>query len=231
MHVRIFAMLVLAALVFTALAAVATLIFGEFDETAARILGTSGSVAGYSLLAMAGTSALAATASKDRRMIGWATLLLALAGLALSCVLIWAEGHDEPTFKAWGVTTVTSVALTLVVLLARAPLPSSHRWLRWATSSLILLIAVLIDVPVICFEVDSESLGRTLGVLGVLAALGILTTPVVAWQRRRTPPADLGELEHVRLVCPRCGEERDAPVGRSTCPQCAQGVELELFTT
>ena len=233
MRVRLLAILVLASLVFTALAAVWTLIFGEFGETAARVLGTSASVAGYSLLAMAGAAAFGRAKSLLVRSAGGLAILCSLMAFVASILLIWAEEfHDEGMFKTWAVASVAALALALIVLLDRIRLPVSRRWLRFLTVAMILVLAALIDVPVILLDEQSEALGRTVGVVSVLVALGILTMPIVAWQAAREGRASAvlpPRAGHVRLTCPSCGKLMDVPTGRSGCTGCSQGFEITLF--
>ena len=216
MKVRFLVILVLGSLTFTALVAVAVLIFGEFDETAARVLGTSASVAGYSLLAMAGAIAFRRESPAGLRVAGGVGLVCTLVGFVIVLLMIWVKDlQDVNLAKTGGIAAVTAVALALVVLLARIPLPRSQRWLYASTVILILVLTFMIDVPVIALEYESDSLGRTMGVISVLAALGILSLPIVAWQaarERRTAgaPPPPGTLH---LVCPGCGRPLDIPEG------------------
>lgn len=232
MRVRFLVILVLGSLTFTALVAVVVLIFGEFDETAARVLGTSASVGGYSLLAMAGAIAFRRESPAWLRLVGGTALVCTVVGFVITLAMIWVENlHDLALAKAGGIAAVTAVSLALVVLLARIPLPPSQRWLFASTAILILLLTFVIDVPVIILEQESDGLGRFIGVISVLTALGILSMPVVAWQAARErrsalTPATPGTIH---LACPGCSRPLDIPEGRSHCPGCSQGIEIRLF--
>ena len=64
----------------TAALAVGILLFSDFDETAARILGTTAAISFFSLLALPGSVLLDRRASP---VVAWASLALAAVGFAL----------------------------------------------------------------------------------------------------------------------------------------------------
>jgi hypothetical protein len=99
------------------------------------------------------------------------------------------------------------------------------------TVALILALAVLIDIPLILMEVDSEAMGRLVGVVAVLATFGALALPVVAWQsaRERRAVAQPGAGGAIVMTCPACSRELNLEEGRSRCPDCGQGIEVRLF--
>src|SRR4029453_15300590 len=99
----------------TALVAVVTLAFGTFDETAGRILATSASIGGYSLLARGAAPAPTAKSAAPQR----AAAVIALAGAAIGQVtlltILWWRGlGQELLVKTCIVSTVTAAALAVV---------------------------------------------------------------------------------------------------------------------
>lgn len=219
MRMRILGFVVLGALVFTALAAVATLLFGEFDDRAGRILGSSASVAGYCLLAMGGAAALGQATPRTLRLAGWLAIVGSAIGFLAMMGTIWIGSLREgaQTARTFGIATLTTAGLVLIVLLSRLPLAASQLWIRRATAILILLFAVLADVVWILLESNSESLSRAIGVVGVLASLGILVLPVMAWQSARERRAHLSSAPSspFHLKCPSCGHTMEVVDPRS----------------
>ena len=233
MRIRVLTYVVLIALGFTALVAIATLIFGSFNDTTGRILATSASIGGYSLLAMGATAAMTATARPSQRQAAVLALVGAGVGLATLLPIIWAHGaRIDALVKTCTISTITAAALAIAALLQRIELPVGRRWLTTVTTLLILLLAVLFDGPVVLFNVESEGLGRAIGVVSVLMTLGLLSIPVVAWQtarERRTASAAPSGAQAIRLACPGCGSDRTVAPGRSRCERCGQGIEIGLF--
>ena len=88
---RFFGMTVVVALVFTALVAVGTLLFGKFGETTARILGTSAAVAGYMLLVMGAAASSRPGSSRLARATGPIAMGLSVLAFAMLVLLIWVE--------------------------------------------------------------------------------------------------------------------------------------------
>lgn len=91
---RLFLRVLVGSLTATALLAIAFLLFAEVDETTLKIVGTTALLAGFSLLGLPGGALL-----DQGRVIalGWATLLLAGAGLVHSLILLWSE--DDSGWK------------------------------------------------------------------------------------------------------------------------------------
>src|SRR5688500_1224484 len=93
----------------TAGLAILTLLFGDFDETAGRIVATTAFISLYSLMALPGASLL------DRgtnALLGWGTLLVCGVALLLAMNLVWGDWRDtsETSWKLVGIGTVVAGA-------------------------------------------------------------------------------------------------------------------------
>jgi len=118
--------------------------------------------------------------------------------------------QEKEMVQALGITTVTAGALALIVLLDRITLLPGWRWMYATTVTLIILLALLINGPVILLEMESENLARLGGVVGILASLGILSLPIAGWQasRGRGRLASASSSESAQhLTCPHCGKD------------------------
>src|SRR5512134_2904643 len=89
---RIFLWALVVSLCVTAVIAIATLLFAEFDDTAGRILATT------ALLSLACLLSLPAGVLLDQRRavaLGWTTILASGAGFVLAMVVIWGDPGAE----------------------------------------------------------------------------------------------------------------------------------------
>ena len=185
---RLFLWALVASLSLTAVVAIATLLFAEFDDTAGRILATT------ALLSLACLLSLSAGVLLDRRRAGplaWWTIAASGAGFAVAMVVIWAEpGSDRLAQTAWTLWLAAGAGAqaTTVTFLLR---PYASRRVRVLhalsivfTSALAALIAVLIWT-----EPDSGAFGRAVGVLAIAAVLTSLLQPILQRIERPAPGA------------------------------------------
>jgi hypothetical protein len=209
---RFFRIVMLAALVVTALVAVGELLFGSLDESTARILGTSGAVAFYSIFAMAGAEAAAPGRPAILRATGIISICASIAALAILAVILWDKSAQHWTGfgKAYFHCTIPAVVFTIVALLGRMPVQPALRWLQIVVSVLVILFGVFADVIWVINERFDETSNRVLGVAGVLAAFGTLALPLVAWRARHAAAdASVPARAGVHATCPKCGHGFD----------------------
>jgi hypothetical protein len=213
---RLVRLILLAALVFTALAAVWALVFSEFDETAAKILGTSASVAGYSLIVMGAAAGGGPGRPAPARLAALVSTVASVAALGLIVFIMWRDHawRTEWIVRAYFHATIAAIALAIAVLLARVPVPASQSWIRAAAIGLVLAFAAFADVLWIVVGHQSDGWNRAAGVVGVLAALGILALPILAWQGRREARA-VAAVHGPRATCPQCGHSFEVTAGTS----------------
>jgi len=169
----------LAFLGLTALVAIGVVLGGEFNETMARVLGTTATVSAGSVLAMA-----CAAFRERERVMGTVGIALAAIASAMLIALLWGDRFDEGFGRATLLAGAYAVAVAHAELMLLGRLPARY---RWAQTTLIALIAAmaLTLTPVICGEIhDNDALARFLGVLAILIALGTLAVPVLLWISR-----------------------------------------------
>jgi hypothetical protein len=183
---RLFLLLAIAALSLTALVAIGILLFGSFNETAGRILLTVAAIGGYSLLALAATTAL----DREPAWLGPVGLATVAAGFLTLVWLIWIDDGGDVLGR------LTAALLTLGVAIAHAALLLlvTHRTeegavanVRRATLGASSLVTVMILIPLLTAWDGSGGYFRVLGAVSVLAVLGTLLTPIV--QKLTAPPS------------------------------------------
>jgi hypothetical protein len=186
----------------TAGLAIITLLFGEFDETAGRIVATTAFMSLYSLMALPGGSLL------DRgthSALGWATLLLCGVSFLLALNLVWAN-WDEVGERDW---KLLATATAFAGACAQA---SATTWRRrgddsdalvrlyWTSLATGFGLAFLI-VNAVWTEPEGEGYYRFLGALAVANLLVAVVQPII---RRMTPSgperAREPELDGYRVV-------------------------------
>jgi MFS family permease len=170
--------------------AIGTLLFAEFDDTAGRILATTG------LLSLASLLSLPAGVLLDRRRVvplAWATIAVAGLAFLLAMITIWGEQDHETlsrlTWTLWLGAGAGAQAATMTALLR----PGDSRRLRIVYAVSIVLassLAALIGLAV-WTEPDSEAYGRVTGAVAVAAVLATLLQPIL---RRMEAPAERHEL-------------------------------------
>jgi hypothetical protein len=183
---RLFLWALVASLSVTAVIAIATLLFAEFDDTAGRILATT------ALLSLACLLSLSAGVLLDQRRaasLAWWTIVASGAGFVVAMVVIWAEPDtDWPAKTAWTLwlgAGAGAQAATVTALLR----PDASRRLRVLhalsilfASTLAALVAVLIWT-----EPESGAFGRAMGVLAIAAVLTSLLQPILQRIERPAP--------------------------------------------
>jgi drug/metabolite transporter (DMT)-like permease len=171
--------------------AIGTLLFAEFDETAGRILATTG------LLSLASLLSLPAGVLLDRRRVtplAWGTIAAATFAFVLAMITIWGQQEQETlsrlTWTLWLGAGAGAQAATMTALLR----PGDSRRLRIVYAVSILLassLAALIGLAV-WIEPDSEAYGRVTGAVAVAAVLATLLQPIL--RRMEAPAAKRHEL-------------------------------------
>jgi MFS family permease len=177
---RIFLVALVVSMCATAALAVGILLFSEFGETSARILGTTGALAFFSLLA------LPAGVLLDRgraAVLGWVSLALAALGLVLVLVLLWVDWDDGSEKLGKSALTVTVFAVagaqaSATTARLREEDPRSVRWLYAAGLAAVAALASMTAVAVWA-EIDQAGYYRVLGALAIVAVLVTLLQPVL----------------------------------------------------
>lgn len=182
---RLFLWALVASLCVTAIVAIGTLLFADFDDTAGRILATT------ALLSLACLLSLPAGVLLDQRravLLAWGTIAASAAGFVLAMVVVWGEPEPEwpsrITWTLWLGAGAGAQAATVTALLR----PGASRRLRllhalsiFLASSLAALIAVAIWT-----EPDSDAFARAMGALAIAVVLTSLLQPILQRIERPT---------------------------------------------
>jgi hypothetical protein len=210
---RLFGLVLVFALCTSALLAIGILLLGEFDETQARILVTTGLIGFFSLLALPGGILL----DQGRlAALAWATIVLAAFSFVIAMNLTWGDSDSENLWKVAGSATAITGAFSQASTSTSRRRPtdtSSVRTLYLLSLGSVSLLAILI-LTAIWGEVDDEGFYRFLGAVAVLNLLLVLLQPVA---RRMggtavSAPAGRAREETYRLAFTLDGRPSEAAV-------------------
>jgi hypothetical protein len=188
---RLFGLVLVVALCASALLAIGILLLGEFDETQARILVTTGLIGFFSLLALPGGVLL----DQGRHAaLAWTTIGLAVFSFLVAMNLTWGDVDSENLWRVAGSATAVTGAFSQAATATsrrRATDTPGIRTLYLLSLGAVSLLALLI-LNAIWNEVGDEGFYRFLGAVAVLNLLLVLLQPV-ARRLRGTSTADLSE--------------------------------------
>jgi hypothetical protein len=177
---RVFLVGLVGSMCATAALAIGILLFSEFDETSARILGTTGALAFFSLV---GLPAGVLLDQGRARPLGWASFGVAASGLVLLLVLLWADWDDVPETLWKLALTATSFAVagaqaaaTTSRLRETDPPAAQALYALGLVAGLTLASMVTLATWV---EVDSAGYYRALAAIAVVVVLFTLLQPVL----------------------------------------------------
>lgn len=214
---------VLGAIGVTAALGLYAVLVPDFGDLQAKVLGTSASISGASVLV------LAVTPAWERRLVRPLPVVGAALTALVFCLVVggmWTEAERDAYWKTMGTAAFLAAWAVLVSLLALATLPRRHRWTFVAAAALTFALAA-VGVGAVWSEADSDVLGRVVGALAVLSAAFVLAVPVVHRatrdENRRARPAAGGGF------CPRCGAPVAAAVSGEpvSCGSCGARFRVE----
>jgi hypothetical protein len=196
--------------------AIAVLLAGDFGETEGKILFTSLSVSGASLLA------LACAAGRGRGRLGAAPsvgAVGAVVGFTVLVVAVWAEPEATWPGQIVGTLLTPSVAIALISLASLATLAPRFRWVFTAVAALTALLAAML-LSAIWGEWEDEWFWRLFGAVAVgLAAFAVVIPALVRISRSELAAAAPGGGRVA--YCPSCGGPVAAePEAGTACPAC-----------
>jgi len=169
--------------------------------------------------------------------------LIAVAGMACAFVAmvlalfenwdwwVWGWEIPAPTLAVMSSLWLWATIAAVISLLSFARLPRGVQWIRGISSFLLGCVGILLTDMVWArrtsgMPVLPEALTT---IIGITAACGIVVIVLLhqIFYLKRLDAFHAGPLE-VRFVCPRCGVQQDAQVGRSTCAECSLELRIEL---
>jgi hypothetical protein len=177
---RLFLIALVGSMCATAALAVAILLFSDFDETAARILGTTAAISFFSILA------LPASVLVDRRIalgLAWASLGVCAVGFVLVLVLLWIDWDDVPEALWKWVVSVTVFAIAgaqaSATTIRRSSDDAGALRALYAIGLALGVTAATMAVVAAWAELDTTGYYRALGAVVVLGLLATLLQPAL----------------------------------------------------
>jgi hypothetical protein len=190
---RLFAFALVVSLSISGLIAIAILLFGEFDDTSARILATTGLIGLFSLLSLPAGVLI----DRGRALaLAWILVGLAVASFLLAVVLLWAEIDDEAGWKTALTLGLLSGAMSqnaATTLRRRETDTVGVRVLYLASIAGAFLVAGLSTLAA-WQEIDDDGFYRGLGAVVVGNLLTVLLQP--AARRMAGTPAPSNGRRH-----------------------------------
>jgi hypothetical protein len=202
---------------------IAALVIGEFSETHGKILGTSLSVTGALVIA------LACLPAWERRLLGPVPPIgagLGVIAFGLVIVSLWTGGDDEVLGRTMGSTMVAAVACALACVLGLARLAPRYRTAFPVALGLTTVASTMLVVAM-WTEPESSWYPRTFGVVAVLLAATVVSIPVLARLGRAAPETLTAEPI---AFCPYCGAPV-APAATARCTSCGRAFSVRLASS
>lgn len=206
---RFLSLAIVASLCATAALAIAILLFSQFGRTQGRILGTTGLIALFGLLAL--PAGILFDQGRLRRL-ATAVVALAGAGLALALVVIWSNNPPDALGKTTGTVTAFALASTQTAALAARRSARDSRAVRRLFAASIALAVVLASMMTVAAwtDIGNQVYYRVVAALAVADVLTVTLQPVLARMRVGAAPA----VHRLRLLT-EPGGERDVDVEAS----------------
>jgi hypothetical protein len=184
---RLFALALVVSLSASGLIAIAILVFGEFDDTSARILATTGLIGLFSLLSLPAGVLI----DRGRALtLAWILVVLAAASFLVAMTLVWGDVDDD---KGW------KTALTLGLFtgaFSQTAATTSRRRETDTTGVDLLYLASIVGAFLVAGlstlaawkEIDDSGYYRGLGALVVANLLTVLLQPAARRMSGRPEP-------------------------------------------
>ncbi|MDQ3017093.1 MAG: hypothetical protein M3R25_10310 [Bacteroidota bacterium] len=165
------------ALSISALIGIYIFLVGDFGETEGKILATTLSLGGFSLLGLA----CAASINKPKlRTFSKAGMIFSVIGLLLTISIIWEILDPDDTWMTTVMFLILSFSFAHVsLLLLISPKTKGVKIVLTATIVCIGIVAVMLIKTTFNEFNDGDFYLRLLGVFAILDALGTITTPIL----------------------------------------------------
>lgn len=166
--------LLIASLLLSGALGIAALLVKEFGTLQARVLLTSLTVSGASILALA-----SATALERQRFRTLAQTGIAITALGAACILvvIWFDPRSDDFLRFVGSIATVAIALAHCSLLSLATPAKRHEWVQRAAFAAAGLLAVLL-VVFYWTEFDEEWYLRILGIASIVVTVLTILVPI-----------------------------------------------------
>jgi hypothetical protein len=211
--------------VVSALLGIWALLKGDFGAFEGKVLATSLSISGASILAMACGAAWTRSPFPLLPRLG---LVLALAGFGLLILFVWGEVDVAGPWKTCATLLVFATAAAHASLLSLRRLPPGRGWLLLGAYASGAALATLI-VVVMWREIDADWPWRWIGVFSILlCAFTVLVVVFERIARQATSGAPLPEPSADVRYCPFCGAGIEKSESPGSCSACGAGFHVTL---
>jgi hypothetical protein len=175
---KIFLYLLVCSIALSALMGIWAILSGEFGQLQERILGTTLTVVGTSLLGLACGAFLESPRSRGTPLfvVPLAGIILAVLSAVITMLMIWSiiGWQSEGVYKTLFIAVIFSFSLAQLSLLSLARLAKRFRWAIVTAYVVILALASILSGLIIA-EPPSDD-GMVMRVLGVLAVVDAAVT-------------------------------------------------------
>lgn len=216
----------LGSIAISALMGIWAILGGDFDDLALKVLGTSLSISGASVL---GIAALSAWHLAGARVLSRAGVASSLAALVIAIPGMWLEVTEDPYWQLAVSFVIVAVGAAHGALLAHTRLAPRFAWARPAATALAgllgcLLLALLWEVS----DHRSDATQQSIAVVSILLAAATLAVVVFHFMSR----VDIAERGGAEICfCPRCGKRLWQPAGEVRCSHCDARFRIEVLPT
>lgn len=181
---KFFLYLLICSIGFSALMGISAILWGEFGEFQGKILGTTLTVVGTSILGLACGAFLETIHQRNspRIFVPVAGIILAIVSSLILLWLIWASsslGDVNAIYKFLAVCSIFAFSFAQLSLLSLANLSKRFQW-AITTEYLVVFVLASIISAVIVIENNNESdfVFRTIGILAVIDAALTVMIPI-----------------------------------------------------
>jgi hypothetical protein len=220
---KFFLYLLICSIALSALMGIWAILSGEFGELQARVLGTTLTVVGTSILGLACGAFLESPRSRTNYalfFVPFGGIILAVLSAAITLWLIWGVTGwgSEGIYKTLFVFIMFAFSLAQLSLLSLARLSKRFRWAIIAAYAAVLALASIVSFLIIVEpHSDDGTVMRLIGVLAVVAAALTVMIPILH-RLSRTEFVDVempsvagidSEIDHLKAQIERLEKQRE----------------------
>ncbi len=231
---RTFLLGVIGSLSLAALIGIWALLFDSFFGIEEEVFGTLGSVLLFCLPAMAASVMIE---KRHWTRVMAFDLILCLVGVFFYVLVIWdilpwrlfSHGwFNDFIWKTMILLVTWAVVLPWTAMLAICRFRNWFNRIRILSIVLVFVTAAMISFGVI-FDPNEDVYIRVLGAVGILAALGTITVPILAKVAGIDKDAGVESTAlDIKITCPRCLLEQTVSSGHSRCSGCKLRFEIKI---
>lgn len=180
---KIFLYTLITSITISALLGILVIISGEFGEFQSRVLLTTLTIVGTSILGLACGAFLESQKSQNLKLkiIPIVGILLSVISAFFILLLTWSiiGSQNSEALKIISVSGIFAFSLSQLSLLSLANLNKSFQWLLWLAYFVILGLASIISLIIIIEPAgENDFIFRLIGVLGVVDAALTVIIPI-----------------------------------------------------